>query len=101
MMEVQGKELQFKTEKNIGYFLKFELLSQQQEEMQSVMKQVKKTNNNFTLRKYFNMRFKINTQTFVGEVKEGMIATSMIGMMDVSAINDNQTEFQTAYMNET
>lgn len=45
------------------------------------------------MRKYFNLRFEMLSQTFVGELKEGMIATTMQGVMNISAINENINEF--------
>lgn len=37
----------------------------------------------------------------MGELKEGMIATTMQGVMNISAINENPYEFQSAYVNES
>lgn len=41
------------------------------------MRTIKKSNQTLAMRKYFNLRFEIMSQTFVGELKEGMIATTM------------------------
>jgi len=45
------------------------------------------------MRKYFNLRFEILSQTYVGELKEGMIGTTMQGVLNISAINENPYEF--------